>query len=186
MAWCILRTASRRTLELVEKLKEAGIEAWTPAKVHRKRLPRRRTIVEVEAPILPSFAFARAADINWLLAMSDSPNSPCPDFSVFMQKDRVPVVSEDALGPLRLIEEREAAKLLRERAKSNRKARFKCGDPIRVEAGPFGGLSGIVKSDDGKFTLVSFAGFEVKISSFILAENLLGSEQPNGSAAKAA
>ncbi|MFH7168762.1 hypothetical protein, partial [Klebsiella pneumoniae] len=68
--WTILRTSGGQTLPLMRSLREAGFEVWTPAKTFRKTI-RANTLmgtrqIEVEAPILPTFVFAREADVEAL------------------------------------------------------------------------------------------------------------------------
>ena len=68
--WIILRTSGGQTLPLMRSLRESGFDAWTPAKTFRKKY-RAKTIsgtreVEVEAPILTTFVFAREHDLEAL------------------------------------------------------------------------------------------------------------------------
>lgn len=184
--WVILRTSSRNTLKLAEQLVKEGFVAWTPARTFRKRVPRKSEIYEVTAPLMPTFAFAHADQVHSLLTLAEEPMKPCPDFSVFRYMNGIPLVADHELSPLRSIEERDRRRLEAERlACRRRQVMFQPGQRIRIETGPFSGMSGVVERDDGKFALVSFGKLKpVKFSTFILTgENILCPPQPTAKAA---
>lgn len=184
--WIILRTSSRNTLRLAAQLIKDGFDAWTPARTFRKRVPRKNEVYEITAPLLPSFAFARANHIHTLLALAEEPVKPHPDFSVFHYLNEIPMIADGELHPLRMIEDRDQRRLEAERLSCRRRqVMFKPGSNIRIAVGAFAGMLGTVEKDDGKFALVNFGlGKPVKISTFILTgENILCSPQPTAEAA---
>lgn len=163
--WVILRTKGRDTLELAEKLARAKFMVWTPTHVERKHSPHNRLGVEIAAPLLPTFAFARARHLHSLLAMSGAPRKACPDFSVFHYMDQIPLIADNELDALRQVEERERLNSLRRKPRARK---FDSGDEIRIDQGAFAGMSGIVEQDDGKFAMVLFGRTAVKIATFML------------------
>jgi hypothetical protein len=175
MNWIILRTGSRNTLKLVKDLVKDGYVAWTPARTFRKRAPRNLGTYEITAPMLPSFAFARADHIHALLELSDSPRKPCPDFSVFHYLNGIPIVGDAELNSLRRLEENDRKRLeAQRRIDRKREVLFNPGDLIKVTVGAFSGMSGTVTNDDGRFALICFGDMNVKISTSLLsAENLI-------------
>lgn len=174
--WCILRTAGRQTLSLAEQLSKDGLLTWAPSMVVRKRTPRKRDVRNVEVAVLPSFVFARAGDLDTLIALENAPTKACPDFAVFRHMDKIPIITDDQLGPLRVFEEREAMRAaMRARKKNRHRYNIPAGSTVQISEGPFGGMMGVVKSGDGKFTAVSFGGWDVKIATFILMEEAVSS-----------
>ena len=169
--WIILRTSGSNTLKLVEHLSTGGCEVWAPTRTVVKRSPRRKSSRDVTAAILPSFVFARARHVHALLILAESPSRSCPSFSVFRQNGSVPVISTTELSPLRFIEKAEADRLKRQRMKG-KVAAFPSGSIIRMSGGSFAGLSGVVESDDGRFAEISFGSFKVKISTFLLRNDM--------------
>jgi len=171
--WVILRTAARQTLAVAEHLAVGGFNVWAPSRIHTKRAPRRRTTKEITAPIMPSFVFARSSHIHALLILSEAPSRSCPDFSVFRHNGAIPIISCAELEPLRFIERMEAARLRKQRAMGAKpQISFASGEVIRINGGSFAGLSGVVQSDDGRFAEVSFGTFKVKISTFLLRDDM--------------
>ncbi len=116
--WFILRTSGGQTLPLMRSLREAGFDVWTPAKTFRKTY-RAKTIlgtreIEVEAPILTTFVFAREADADALQNLALQSVSPHPAFSIFRDVDRhgrhrMPLISDQSIAGLREAEATEAA-----------------------------------------------------------------------------
>lgn len=178
--WCILRTAGPRTMPLAKSLNEAGIDAWTPVEVRKRRRARSKAVVEFDVPMLPTFVFARADRVIDLARTRLDPRSPHPAFSIFQNSGRVALVSDAEMERLRTAERREAPK--------QRRQVFAAGTTVRVPEGPFGGMSGIVQKGDDKFTLVAFDGrMKVKISTFLLLPDEVQIVNPKeGSAATAA
>lgn len=116
--WIILRTSGGQTLPLMHSLRDAGFDVWTPAKTFRKTI-RAKTIlgtreIEVEAPILTTFVFARETDADALQDLALQSVSPHPAFSMFRFVDRhggrrMPIIGEQSIAGLRAEEAREAA-----------------------------------------------------------------------------
>jgi len=183
--WCILRTKPSATLRLASSLAEDGIKAWTPAEVRRNRRPRQNAKDPEPCPIMPTFVFADARRLIDLLNLADMPVKPrrgknChepahDDFSVFHNYDRIPLVAEAALIPLREEERGADDRYQRSLARAMAKAKgepYDDGDEIRLPNGPFAGLSGQVVESNGKSTLICFGRTRVKISTFILRADM--------------
>lgn len=180
--WLILRTRSRDTLALVKDLLAAGFDAWAPKRTFAKQ--GKGEMLTLTAPLLPSFAFARASHIHALLVLADEPVKPCPDFSVFHYNDRIPVVRDDELHRMRQIEANDLKRLEAARKPRRREIKFFPGDTIRLAIGAWAGKVGTVERDDGKTINLSVEGWPVKISAFHLTDEMAFiAQQP---AAKAA
>jgi hypothetical protein len=169
--WIVLRTPGRSTLKLAEHLAAGGFSVWAPSRQMQKRAPRRKTLKEWCSPILPSFVFARAQHVHALLILSESPSKSCPDFSVFKHNGGIPVIADAELTQLRFIEKSEGERWTRQLMKRRAPA-FDSGDVIRIHSGSFAGLSGVVEADDGRFAEVCFGPFKVKISTFLLRNDM--------------
>lgn len=102
--WCILRTSGFRTLPLAKSLAAAGFEVWTPKEVHTRRQGPARQRAEFDAPILPTFVFARADRVRDLVEVQASPTSPHPGFSIFRYYGRIPLLADGSIGNLRQVE----------------------------------------------------------------------------------
>lgn len=162
--WCVLRTSGGRTLALAKSLADAGLEAWTPSTKQERRRPRSKASMEIDAPILPTFVFARASHLPDLLAAASSPVNPHPAFSVFRYCGKFPLIGDVEIAGLRGEEERGRVRRLR----STRRT-FDRDASVRVPDGPFAGMSGVVRDCDGKYAMVSFnGGWQVKIATFLL------------------
>lgn len=162
--WCILRTSGRNTLGLADSLNDGGFTAWTPAEKVRVGNHRGKVL----APMLPTFVFAEAELLPNFLALADAVNSPqasgrYPRFSVFRYLDRIPVVADCELEPLRAIEQRD-------RPKPSASVQFERGDAVVPDCGAWAGMSGVVERRKGKFCMVLFPNspFSVKIATFLL------------------
>lgn len=95
--WCILRTSPGRTLALATSLATAGFDVWTPTKVNRRTLaPGRKNErrIDIASPILPGFAFARAAHLTDLAVVAADDRLIHPPFSVFRHAGRIPLVAD--------------------------------------------------------------------------------------------
>lgn len=124
--WFILRTSGGQTLALAASLRSSGIDAWTPARTLRRYMPAKtptgKRLVEIDAPILPTFVFMRAADDEVARAaqlaeaegFAIADPSPHPRFSIFRYTDRhgrklAPFVSDREVRGLQEEEEAQAA-----------------------------------------------------------------------------
>ena len=150
--WCILRCAASRTLPLATSLIEAGIEAWTPMKVERRRLPRgRKSHREIEAPIMPTFVFVRYDRLVDLMIILALPMSPHPAFSIFRHLGAIAHVSDREIERLRTEEGRAQDK--------KKRPTFAVGEQVRVEEEvSLTGLKGTVEGTKGRYTMVCFGG----------------------------
>lgn len=114
---------------------------------------------------MPRYIFAHVKHIGELahLALSHAPK-----FRLFMHGEGFPLITDEALEPLRDEERRQS----REYLKSKPRRALTKGETIKTTEGPFAGLTGIVQSEQGQYTLVSYSGFHspVKISSILLPD----------------
>ncbi len=133
--WCILRCSGSKTLSLARSLAAAGFDVWTPVKTFKrprpsKRLDGRRHTVEVDAPILPTFIFARATDCTSLFELATKPASQHPAFSMFQHAGRIPLIGDREVGGLRLAERAAAIAIHLQRDAETREE----ADRIRIAA----------------------------------------------------
>lgn len=190
-SWCILRTSGRQTLRLAETLAQDGFEVWTPIEHRKIRIPRMNIRRDVTLPIMPSYIFARAHHLVDLLEMAAMPFKPRRasgrpshvDFSVMHSHDGIPLIGDNHLQALRVL---EAKRTPRKRAQRI----FPSGVEVRVrtEGGSFAGMNGVVRRSDHGHSLVCFSDrLTVKIPTSLLDENSLGGERPcDGVAARRA
>lgn len=125
--WIILRTSGAQTLRLAESLREAGQDAWSPARTLRRYMPAKtptgQRLIETDAAILPTIVFVRALegkverDAQLLTLTIEATREPRqhPGFSIFSFMGRhglkvVPFVADDQIRGLRE-EEAEQARL---------------------------------------------------------------------------
>lgn len=158
-SWCILRCAGASTLRLADSLSATGFQAWTPTETNRHRVHGGRRLKQT-VPVMPTYAFARADRLPELLALSQAPVSAHPDFSVFRHCDRIPVIADATLDPLRVAE--------RKRQPVDKLMRFGQGDVVRCGEAGFQGLSGVVQTVRGKKALVAFGTLMVEIEAMLL------------------
>ncbi len=180
-AWCILRMAPSRTMKVAESLARAGFEVWTPVENQVRRLPRSKVRQARQVMVMPTYLFARAHQIVDLLALSKAPGSPHPDFSVFRHHDRFPLIADESLNHLRMIEKRTAPK--------QRASIFTAGDEVKLTEGSFAGMNGVVETSKGQYSLVTFSGWAVPIkiaSLLLLPVHVQCAEPEQGTAAEAA
>lgn len=155
MNWCILRTAPSRTVPLVAALVEAGFVAWTPQESRVVRVGHCRKQKEVTVPMTPTIAFADYDLLPALVALSRSPVSALPPFHVFRHLDTYPRVADRALDALRLAEQRGRPRAL---------ARvFHQDEAVKFADAGFEGLIGRVDGVRGRYTLVTFPGFNFPV-----------------------
>lgn len=202
--WCILRTSGGRTLALTESLNAAGIGAWTPRQTLRRPVigsrpdaKGRRPLVDVDAPILPTFVFAGAEHVDKLLALQSDPTNSHPPFSIFHHGPRIPLIADrevaglveaeraatELIARIREADSREEARRIRAAAmKTERERRkamraeirhFSMGQAVDVTDAPaLAGLSGVIESSDGRSAIVSFGGsLTMRIDSWRLVLN---------------
>jgi hypothetical protein len=183
--WCILRTGGSRTLPLARSLAQAGYEVWTPIQEHDKRRSRSKVRVSYSAPIMPTFVFARARHLPYL--SDPQAMNAHPKFAIFHYCGKIPIIADKDIADLRQFEERAKRDTILAKRKAAPRV-YSPSTPVRMDEGSFAGMTGIVKSGDDKYSLVSFGGsFEVKIATFLLSEEGVHEPQPErGSAALAA
>lgn len=113
--WFILRTSGGQTLPLMRSLREAGFDVWTPAKVLRRTV-RAKTMtgtrtIEVDAPILPTFLFAREEHLIALMGEASDPGSPHPAFSIFHRAGQAPIIGGSQIAGLQAEEASKQAEI---------------------------------------------------------------------------
>lgn len=174
--WFILRCSGRSTLLLAKTLKQDGFEVWTPARTQTIRVPRMNEKREVTLPLLPSFLFAQSRHLADLLELSNLIEKPRRitsdgearyhrDFSVFHYFDRIPMIADRSLEPLRLKEQQLVPR--------KDAPEFRSGAKVRVNSGAFEGLKGKVERCKSGYALVIFTDFKrpVKIPTWLLKED---------------
>lgn len=188
--WCILRTAGPRTLLLWRSLVDAGIDAWTPVFVERRRAPRSKVVKETDTAGMPTFVFVRQqhrADLARLLLPHAL--NPHPPFSLFRYFGKVVTIRDRELHRLREIEterdRRAKARQASERKRLKLHAEpFEAGDRVRLETGMFGGLDAVIEASDGRHTMVVFgAKLRVEIETLQLREQMVNDGEPEPGAA---
>lgn len=181
--WIILRTAGPRTLPLARSLQSAGMDVWTPCAWVKRRLPRKRTYVEREAAILPTFVFVRPAHLPELLAALSAHRNPHPAFSLFRHGGAFPIVGDGEMASLHAEEERLAAAYRRDR--DRKKPLPDVGARVRVPITAFSGMTGVVEGVRGRNAVVNFGGGRaVTIGAWLLESGELIEERAgNGIAA---
>lgn len=135
--WCILRTSGSRTLALADSLTKAGMEAWTPRRTFKRvkagvkpQANGQRPTVEIDAPILPTFVFAREADLSALASAAIAEISPHPAFSIFRHGGRHPIIGHASIAGLQQAEHDAAVSIQAQRDAETREA----ADKIRIGA----------------------------------------------------
>lgn len=173
--WCILRTSGPRTLSVAASLAETGFDVWTPKLVIKRRRPKSKATIEIEAPIMPTFVFVRAHEMDEIRRVLALPINPHPPFSVFRHAGRIPVLGEGQMISLRAEEERAGAVHRAEKEKERRAELRKSrpvpaiGTEVRLAeafGGAFAGMVGVVEEQRRKAAMIDFGGrisFEVDV-----------------------
>lgn len=168
-AWCILRTASAKTLPLARSLTLAGIEVWTPIETRTFRVPRATVKRRIDIALMPTYLFARAPQLTELLALANDPTTRHAEFRVFRTPNGIPLIADDTLSPLRLSERRRKPV----------EQGLVLGDRVKLVDGGFAGLRGVVQESRGKFTVVQLEGFSMPLkiaACYLLREGLKADE----------
>ncbi|WP_203310483.1 hypothetical protein [Sphingomonas beigongshangi] len=184
--WCMLRMSGQRTLAVCRALTTLGYDAWTPQIIVRRRRPRSKKTIEIDAAILPTFVFLRADLLHDLYRLMAQPGPGLPAFSIFTYAGRVPLVGDAAMRALRDEEARAAAaheavrqreKLLADRTAEQRQraalragARtYQTGERVTIAQPAFAGMTGIVERGMGKAAIVNLGGsISVTIEAWLL------------------
>jgi hypothetical protein len=176
--WIILRCAGRSTLILASSLAEDGMDAWTPTQTQQIRAPRLTIPRSIKLPLLPSFVFAKARHLGDLLELANMVEKPRRgpnggrlsrpahrEFSVFHHLDKIPMIADRDLDPLRAKE--------REIVPRKDRPHFDRGTMVRVNSGAFQGLKGKVERCKSGYALVIFTDWKrpAKIPTFLLGED---------------
>lgn len=166
--WLILQCSASKTLELARSLNEAGMGAWAPTTRAQRRTGDRRTIEEIEAPLMPSFVFAPARHLHALLALAHSPAMQYrvwdseqrkmvvrghPTFRLFRRGDHR-FIPDPELEPLRRLERKP-------RPKRDERT-FRIGQRVRTDEAGFAGLIGTVIAIHGKNVAVAFPRWPIE------------------------
>jgi hypothetical protein len=158
--WIILRCAGRATLRLVSSLAEDGYEVWAPIVRERFEVGKLYAKREIDCPMMPGFVFARQGHLIDLLSLSAMPVKPRrgagrrlaahPDFGVFHYHDRIPLIADVDLNPLR--------RLARRRTIAPKAPPLKPYQSVRAleGAGSFQGMVGTVQESNERSTWVCF------------------------------
>ena len=174
--WIILTCVGRSTLRLASSLGEDGFEVWAPSMTLRIDVPRMNAKRTVTTAILPGFVFAGATHLHELLEIERMPVKPRrgvglaepahADFSLFRHLDRIRLVADVDLEPLRRIERRRQRPTKADRT-------FEAGRGVKATSGIYAGLPGIVRRSNDRITIVCLGGLldRVEIPTSILADN---------------
>ena len=200
--WCLLRTSGGKTLRLTDWLVSAGYDAWTPRRTFKRPKPGkcemidgRKPMIEIDAPILPTFLFVRARHLVELAAIASDPASQHPGFSIYTHAGRAPEIADSAVAglrqaeaeatalieQLRAAEDREERRRIRARAATTERERLKVlrserrdfdiGEPVTIDGmAAFAGMIGVVETSDGHSVLVQLGlfgrAFAVKVEAW--------------------
>jgi transcription antitermination factor NusG len=182
--WLILRCSGMHTLRLAHSLRDAGMEAWTPAEEIRKIVHGK--IAWVEVPMIPTFVFASSAHLGDLLRLTHTPamtfrvwdaDRQCmvekghPFFRLFRVGEDIRTVPARELEPLQRIEGR------RKRKPRGIPRAYHPGDRVRLTEGAYEGLRGVVIAIHGKQVEVDFPGSSLafKVFPHVLIPDIDGS-----------
>lgn len=185
-SWCILRMASADTLKTILALTESGMVAWTPVEKRYGVMPRTKAPFDKDVPLMPSYVFARAENINELLRLAMMPGDG-PRFSVFRYGNGIPLIADSELDDLRHEEERKRKVFDRWRRRGRNAPKLQPGTEVRMPGGPYAGYSGIVEGSQGQFTIVNIDAFgtqhSLKVASLLLAPDMAEDVLPSRFAA---
>lgn len=195
--WCILQMTGQRTLRLVQSLGIAGIDAWTPVAMERKRRPRSKKFRDEPVALLPGFVFVEVGSLVDLLTIIHEPVSDHPPFSILQRHGEALTATDASLDPLREYEARMQDQwqahldAIQREAKQKRKktaARaYVLGQRVRIESEAFSGLVGkIVEIRNNGDLALEFTGFlrgTVVPSCDVRPINLSGSQSERTEAA---
>lgn len=181
--WCILRTSGAKTLPLAEALSAGGFDAWSPRAVSLVAATKRKPASERAAPIVPTFVFVRARQLDDLWRARSLPTSNIPGFHILQLGGRAPEISDLSLSALR-VEEARALRIYEAHvaARDAGEARVKRIEQLRTEqarrkalrtevkaiadgaevtvtdAPAFAGMVGTIVSGNGRSYVVGFGG----------------------------
>ena len=171
--WIILRCSTANTLPLAKTLARAGFDVWTPIEQKTKRVPRANVKRVIDYAMLPSYLFVRANHLLDMMQLANSPTREHRDFRVFHYLGGIPMIADETLAPLRLLERKSKVK--------DETTRLKAGDAVRLADGGFAGMSGVIESAGTNYAMVRLTGFPMplKIANFYLLQNANGCEIPH-------
>ncbi len=180
-AWCILQMTGGRTLAVIRFLRAAGFEVWAPTGMVRRARPRSRKYRDEPLALVTGLVFARYEDAPRLSAITQSPASDHPAFSLLMQRGAYGKVNDASLEPLREFEIAKAAewaefvaaedkarleylrkKKNRRRAKGrlNAARSYVLGQTVQVEGPAFQGLTArVIESKNNGSIVIDLGGF---------------------------
>ena len=136
-AWCVLHVKPRTEKKMAERLRRCRVWHYLPLWTKVRRVQRRK--VRTELPLFPGYVFARLNSETRLEALKSN-----------MVVRVIPVPRQ-----------RELIHQLRQVAHAGRAGRevrtaavFKSGDRVRVTQGPFYGVEGYIRRDEGGASVV--------------------------------
>lgn len=166
--WCILQCESTKTLALGDALSFIGFEVWTPVEVANKRVPRANVKRRIVTALLPGYIFAEARRLVDLFELASDEMRRPAKFRLMREGDRIPLVADASLAPLRLAE----------RYRKPLERKLSPGEKVRLTDGAFAGCDGVVETARGKFAMVAIPGFRMPIK--IAEWHLLRDESSSG------
>lgn len=167
LPWCVLKCAGPSTLSLIRSLSREGYEVWTPVEMRTRRVVRANVKRRIESAMMPGYIFARSDRLPDLLMLAKDPTSEHRGFSVFRERDRCPLIADEALAPLRL----------EERKVQPAPEGLKVDDEVRLTDGAYAGLRGTVVKGGSKFAMIRIPGFHtpLKVAAYYLLRDESGS-----------
>lgn len=145
--WLALRCGSAKTVKLVEDLSALEVPAWTPMMKRIKRFPRVSKKEIILLPCLPSFVFV--PETSSFLCQSIKEQGKCPSFSVMRTMGLIARFRSCELDHMRKVSD----------VKDEKKFLVPgVGVRVRIKAGAFQGLCGLVVSSLKREALVSLEG----------------------------
>lgn len=167
--WCILRCSGRHTLPLAQSLASGGFDAWTPTAKLKRRLPRTKATIDVFAPIMPQYVFAKECHFDDLLRIE--PRHPLFSMYRWQLQDGnwyFPFVSDRSLEALRQEDYRTPKAMQPPKPKYRQ---YHPGEIVTVPDGAWAGMEGIVERTKGKFVIVAVGQKDITIAAWKLDEH---------------
>lgn len=183
MGWHILRTSGAKTLPLADALTAGGFDAWSPRALSLVAATKRKPASERAAPIVPTFVFVRARQLDDLWRAHSLPSGNIPGFHILQLGGRAPEISDLSLNALRAeearalriyeaqvaakdageararrIEQLRTEQARRKALRTEVKAIANGAEVMVTEAPAFAGMVGTIVSGNGRSYVVGFGG----------------------------
>lgn len=156
--WYVCYSEPKKVLPLVEALVARGRGVECPSFRFRRRVPRRNRTHEIERPLIGGVFFCSVRD--WPLGQGVVAGVELGEVRRMLWQGRPATVSDEELDRLRLASSR----------RTEGRTRFKVGDEVLIDLGPFKGAQGIVAAREQGQLLLHIEGMSLplKASSILL------------------